>query len=86
MFRRGFAEERRGWGEIRSVSWDGGAGMFGRLRIDFYEDRLFRRTSVGIGSNVELVGRLIEFYRANPKYRGSLDDLDRAVDTFEVHH
>lgn len=86
LFRRGLSEERRGWGEVRSVTWGGSAGMFGRLRIDFYEDRPLRRSSVSIGSNVELVGRLIDFCRANPKHRGSLDDLDRAVDTFEMHH
>lgn len=85
-FRRGFGEERRGWGEIRSVAWGGGAGIFAWLQIDFYEDRPLRRLSVGIGSNVELVGRLIEFYRMNPKKRGSLNNLDSAIDTFEMHH
>lgn len=42
--------------------------------------------TVGIGSKVELVARLIDFYRANLKMRGSLDNLDRAIDTFEKHH
>ncbi len=85
-FRRSFNEERRGWGEIRGVAWSPGFGRRGRLRVDFAEDRPCTRSAVSLGSNAELVGRLLEFYRANPERRAALGDLDRALDTFEMHH
>lgn len=61
---------------------------FGRalLGVDFAEDRPLTRSAVGLGSNVELVGRLLEFYRANSDRRAALVDLDRALETFEMHH
>lgn len=85
-FRRGLGEEHRGWGEIRDVEWSGGAGRRGRLSIDFSGDRPLRRGSISLGSNAELVGRLAEFYRGHAEFRKVLDDLDRALDTFEMHH
>ena len=85
-FRRGFGAEHRGWGEIKGVVWSPGFGRRGRLRVDFAEDRPLTRSAVGLGSNAELVGRLLEFYRANPERRAVLVDLDRALDTFERHH
>lgn len=85
-FRRGVAEERRGWGEVRRVSWSGGHGRLAKLRIDFPEDRPLIRRSFWFASNAELVARLIEFYRANPERREALVDIDRALDTFEIHH
>lgn len=85
-FRRGFAEERRAWGEVRSVRWSGGHGKFARLRVEFSEDRPLQRSSLSIASNVELVGRLIDFYRGHPQARKSLVALDEALETFEMQH
>lgn len=85
-FRRGVSEELRGWGEIREVGWSGGDGRLAKLRIDFSEDRPFVRRSFWFASNAELVARLIEFYRANADFRGSLGNVDDMLDTFERHH
>ena len=86
LFRRGVAEERRGWGEIRYVGWSGGDGRLAKLRIDFSEDRPLVRRSFWFASNAELVARLIEFYRTHADARGSLGNVDGMLDTFERHH
>lgn len=85
-FRRGLAEERRSWGEIRSVTWSGRQGMSGKLRIDFSEDRPLTLRSWVMASNAELVAQLIEFYRTHPQWRKSLTEVNDMIETFEQRH
>ena len=68
------------------VAWTPGTGMFGALWFELNDGSRVRRRTFGIASNAELVGRIAEFFRSQPKRRKTLRDIDDALTAFELHH